>query len=422
MLSDDRWSFAAGPHGYRVRVRERTRGGNVYLYSYDEALGGNRKTSLGYPVRDCDGELIEDAVEAAKAAVGEASNALIAGANPHEREEEATTLGDLFDAFRREEVQGEMSERHRKGVLRELELLERFLGRGLEVENIGLREWNAVKRARASGEVDARGRRVPRKEDHREVDPRTVAKTLKVLRQACRFGERYRTRGEPLVDRDPTKGLELPREQDPNRPVCSDALLRKLLEAAPRVLMGHGKDRERSHLLELLVVAADTGARIGEVVRLRWSDWDPEEATHGTLRWRGKHQKNGRTRVTPVTARVRKTLETHRRRHPGVAEAHVFPAPESKGHVRVDVALRWWREAEAEAGVEHRKGMGFHALRRRWANRMKDRSPVDAAALGGWADVATMQQVYQRADLSGMERALLGDNDGREAAGGGGRT
>lgn len=445
MRGGDRWTFACGPYGYRVRVRERRRGGNVYLFSYDPDLGGNRKTSLGYPVRDADGDLIEHAVEKAKAAAAQASNALITGASPHDDDgEDPTTVGELFDAFRRDEVR-DMNDRHRRGVSRDLELLERFLGRDAEVAAIGRSEWNAVRRARGSGEIDARGRRVPestacpdcdagdpgdcprcdgtgRVDPRREVGPRTVAKTLKVLRQACRFGVDAR-----VLDRDPTRGLDLPRERDPRAPVCSDELLAKLLDAAPEVLAGRGKreDRDRSPLRELLIVAAHTGARIGEIVRLRWSDWRPDDdrSSHGTIRWRGEHQKNGRTRVTPVTRRVREALEAHRRRRPGVGEAWIFPAPDSDGHVSVGLALDWWRRAEDRAGVDHRKGMGFHALRRRWACRMKEASPVDAAALGGWKDVATMQRVYQRADLAGMERALLGggDDDGdREAAAGGG--
>lgn len=417
MSSDERWKWAVGPHGSRVRVRERRKGGNVYLYSYDPQLGGNRKTSLGFGVRDVEGDLDPEAVEEAKDAARELAARLLRGERP---DRSPTTLKELFTAFRREIVD-DMSGRHRKEVRRELELLERFLGADLAVEEIGLREWNGLRRARASGEIDARGHRVAKSDDRREVGPRTVAKTLKVLRQACRFGERYRTRsGNFLLERDPTKGLDLPSERDPNRPVCSDQLLSALLKAAPKVLMGHGKKKkERSYLMELLVLAADTGARIGEIVRLRWSDWNPEQAKYGTIRWRGEHQKNGRTRVTPVTRRVRETLETLRQRKPGVGEAWIFPAPESKGHLRVDVALGWWREAEGKAGIEHRTGMGFHALRRRWANRMKDRSPVDVAALGGWADVGTLQGVYQRSTLEDMERTLLGGDSVEEEAGGG---
>lgn len=411
-MSSDRWSFSAGPHGCTARVFERKRGGNVYLESWSPEKGRKVKTSQELRVRDAEGELMEEAVKEAEALAVEASNALIRGRNPHRS---PVSLKKLLKLFKREEV-ADMEGRHKEEVKRELELFERFLGAGFRVSQLGPREWNAIRRARASGEIDARGRQRGHPEyNGREVGPRTVAKTLKVLRQVCRFGARWRTRGgEFLLEADPTRGLELPREQDPNRPVCSDELLKTLLEAAPNVKMGHEKeeDRQRSYLRELLVLAAETGARIGSIVALRWSDWDPDAATFGTLRWRAEHDKGDRTRVTPVTVGVREALEAHRQRHPGVGEAWIFPAPESSGHLRVDVALRWWREAETEAEVPHEKGMGFHALRRRFANKLRDHSPVDVAALTGHQDVATLQEVYQRSDTEAQDRIL------REAFGG----
>lgn len=102
---------------------------------------------------------------------------------------------------------------------------------------------------------------------------------------------------------------------------------------------------------------------------------DPDESTHGTLTWRADHDKGGRTRTTPVPESVREALKTQRRRDPGVGEAPIFPAPNSDAHLRVDVALRWLRKVERKARPdgEHVKGFGWHALRRRWANKMKGR-------------------------------------------------
>lgn len=419
-MSGSKWSFACGPHGHRVRVRERKRGGNVYLCSYDPGFGGTKKTSLGFPVRDAEGKLIKDAVDEAKRAAVGASNKLIKGETPGT---DPTSLGELFDAFRREEAR-EMSGRHGRGVRRELELLERFLGRDLAVESISLGEWNAVKRARASGEIDSHGHRVLKQETRKERSPRTVAKTLKVLRQACRFGARWRRPdGSYLLDRDPTRGLDLPKTKDPNRPVCSDELLAGMLEAAPvvtRRVRGAGENREvRTCLRELLLVAAGTGARIGAILALRWSDWDPNAGTHGTLTWRAEHDKGGRTRTTPVPESVREALRAQRRRDPGVGEAPIFPAPNSDGHLRVDVALRWLGEAERKTRPdgEHVKGFGWHALRRRWANKMKGRPAVDVAHLGGWSGPHVMETVYQRATMEDMERALDAGDPGRAATG-----
>ena len=179
---------------------------------------------------------------------------------------------------------------------------------------------------------------------------------------------------------------------------------------------GNGKNEQvRTCLRELIIVAAGTGARIGALLQLRWSDWDPDSAKHGTLTWRGEHDKTGRTRVTPVPESVREALQEHRRRMPGVGEAPIFPAPGSEGPLRVDVALKWLQEAEKAARGHHVKGFGWHALRRRWANKMKDRSPVDVAHLGGWSGPHVMQQVYQRATVEDMEATLEAGDPGRAA-------
>lgn len=423
MSDGDRWSESVGPHGHTVRVEERTRGGSVYLVSWDAEAGVYRRTSLGFGVRDAEGKLLDDAVEKAKQAALEASNELIRGETPHER---ATTLGEAADLFRREEVV-DMSGRHEEEVRRDLELIETHLGRGFELSKLGPREWNAVRRDRASGRIDGRGNPVRAKADRRERSTRTVQKTLKTLRQLCRFAARWRRPdGSFLLDRDPTRGLDLPTPKDQRRPVCSDELLAGLLEVAPEVtrrVRGDGENEAaETPLRELILVAAGTGARIGSILALRWSDWHPDRGAHGTLTWRGEAQKNGRTRETPVPPSVREALEAQRRRRPGVGEAWIFPAPASDGALRVDVALDWLQEAERAARGEHRKGFGWHAFRRRWANKMKDRSLVDVAALGGWSGPHVMQQVYQRATVEDMERTLEAGDPGRTAAAAGGEA
>lgn len=418
MSSGGRWSVSVGPHGHAVRVEERRRGGNVYLVSWNGEKGRPEKTSLGFRVRDAEGKLIEEATERAKRAALEASNELIRGEAPHERK---TTLGEVLDLFRAEELV-EMTGRHEAEVRRDVALFETYFGRGFELGKLGPREWNALRRDRGSGRIDSRGEPVRDKDARRERSARTVQKTLKTLRQVCRFAARWRRPDGSflLPEGDPTRGLDLPTPRDQRRPGCSDELLAALLDEAPRVtrrVRGDGENREeRTCLRELILVAAGTGARIGSVLALRWSDWDPEAAAHGTLRWRGEHQKNGETRTTPVPPSVREAIEEQRRRRPGVGEAPIFPAPDSKGALRVDVALAWLHEAEAEIR-DHVKGWGWHAFRRRWANKMKDRSPVDVAHLGGWAGPHVMQTVYQRASVEDMERVLDAGDPGRAAAG-----
>lgn len=422
---DGRWSYTVGPHGAKVRVREHPKkGGNVYLFTWDSDLGGNRKESLGFKVRDAKGKLIPDSVEKAKQAAAKASNRIIEGEAPTEDEEQAsTTLGEVADLFRKEEI-ADMTGRHAKGTRRDVKLIETYFGRGFDLEQFSLRDWRSLWRDRASGRINSHGNRVERKKDRKERSPRTVQKTLKVLRHMCAFATKERRKdGSYLLDRDPTHRLKLPTPEDPARPGCSDELLARLLEEAPKVtrrVRSDGENRRvRTCLRELITVAAGTGHRIGAIVRLRWSDWNPDQGANGTLTWRGEHQKDGRTRTTSVPASVREALKAQRRRRPGVAEAYIFPAPSSDGHLRVDVAGKWLREAEAEIR-EHVKRWGWHAFRRRWANKMKDKSPVDTAHMGGWRGPHTMQTVYQRSNVEAMDRVYATAEDpGRVAVEGG---
>lgn len=353
------WSDKVGPHGARVTVGERTRGGNVYLRSWDPRLGGQRKRSLKFKVRDVDGKLIPEAVEKAKAAAADLSNNLIKGERPGEHDR-PLSLGELLDRFRRDVVDvggggaRPWSDRHKAAVIRALELWETYLGRSFPVARFGPREWSALRRARETGQVDARGRRVDDPKKRRTRNPWTAATDLKVLRAACRYGTKVRRRdGSFLLDVDPTRGLDLPKNSDPKRPVADDKMLEDLLKAAGDMQVRHGTGKpdetayRRAPLRELLILAGYTGRRIGAILGLRWSDWHPDNGQYGALTWRADTDKLGCESVVPVHPEVRAALEVWRRESPGIGDAPVFPAPNAAGEtIRVDVALRWLRAAK----------------------------------------------------------------------------
>lgn len=428
---DGRWTVSVGPHGATVRAREHPRkGGNVYLFAWDPEMGANRKESLRFKVRDAEGRLIDEAVAKAKANALELSNKLILGeAMPEEEEPEPdATVGRVFDLFREEEIVG-ISDSHEVELRRGLDAWETFLGRRFDLRTVGVREWQTFARQRASGEIDSRGNLVPVKQ-RRKVSPRSVAKDLKTLRQVCRFAERWRDGDRFLLDADPTRGLQLPSEPNPRRPVADDATLAMLLKVADRVQVGHDAYKKikkaRTPLREMLILAAYTGRRIGAIVALRWSDWSPNDATYGVLRWRADSDKLGREWKAPVHPKVREALETWRHINPGVGEAWIFPASESNGHVRVDQAGKWLRTAEELAeNHEHRKGFGWHAFRRMWATKRKHLSSKDVAYAGGWKDTATLERVYQQPDPETTEAVVLGGRDlrmGPDTGGGTDRT
>lgn len=231
-----------GPKGATVVVAERTRGGNVRTGARDPKISGTRWRSLGFRVRDAEGELIPEAAERAKAEAAKLSNLLIQGRALPARE---PTLRDLLARYRRDVIPG-MAGKHEAETKRHVELLHRMLGPKKAID-VGGSDWSWLSRSIMSGAVDAHGRPVPEGR-RRTVGARAAAKVLKTLRHVCRHALTVRRDGQPLIPFDPTQGLELPAPKDPSRPVCDDRtfsgtqVLQQLyqqadLEAMERVLL-----------------------------------------------------------------------------------------------------------------------------------------------------------------------------------------
>jgi integrase len=322
------------------------------------------------------------------------------------------TVAALFDLYTRAALPNQ-SEKHGTETVRVAEMWTRYLGADYEVRRLGPREWDLFIRLRASGELDSHGRLVRSAPKRALVGPRSVAKDLKVLRAACRRATIERTAtGAFVLDVDPTRGLTLPVERNPSRPVSTSARFDSLMAIADRVQtrVGWGKHArsEASPLRTLVRLAGDTGRRISAILALQWRDWRPDLGTYGKLRWRAEEDKVGKEWWAPVTPNVREELERLRREQPGVGAALLFPAPNNPAkHVSVQIATHWLRRAEALAGLELLPRGAWHPFRRQWATERKHLSPKDVAAVGGWVDTATLQKCYQIADEETMEAVLL---------------
>jgi integrase len=388
-----RWKFKAGPHGARVTVEERKLGGNVAIKAFDARLDGYRKRSLGFAVRNAEGKLQDDAVRRAKKAALELSNEILAGGHIAE----TVTLGGLFSLYRREGL-GTVKPQHRAAVERDLEGLERFLGSGLNVEYLGPREWNALARERAAGRIDGRGNLVT-EERRNSVGPRAVAHMLSTLRYACSFGTKYRTtNGGFLLQHDPTRGLKIPRENAPARPVSTTDEFNAMLAVAAQV---------HPYMVDLLTIAAETGRRIDAILHLQASDWKPEVGQFGALRWRAEHDKLNHESTVVVGEDVRDAITGILRDRPAVGATWLFPAQKADGPVDKTLTSRWWRKAEKLAGIEHVRGKGWHSLRRRWATLRKGHALQDVAAAGGWTSTQVLRDLYTQAEAGRVEAAVL---------------
>ena len=152
-----------------------------------------------------------------------------------------------------------------------------------------------------------------------------------------------------------------------------------------------------------LVLAHETGHRIGAIRKLRWSDIKFEDRT---ILWRAKHEKTGYEHRTPVTEEAITALEEARRHARGAGDAPVLPAPRDPSTcVSRTRASTWWQAAERRAGMEPKRGRGWHSLRRKFASDLIGLPLKVLCDLGGWKEARTVLRCYQhRIDRRSTQR------------------
>jgi len=303
-----------------------------------------------------------------------------------EAEAEPLTLDKLFEIYGEEvtPTKAEASQRSDRAVTR---MFLRFFGRGREPSTLSRRDWDRFIRARRAGKAGPSGK---------PVSDRTVEHDLKFLIAVLNWAARSKDeRGRLLLDRNPLKGLRMPTEKNPTRVVLSEEEYRALL----------GVSREvdwRFHVA--LVLAHETGHRIGAIRHLRWPDIDLEG---GVVRWRAEHEKTGYEHTTPVTAEALAVLEEARERSSGMEGSPVLPAPRNPAQCAGRSLVRyWWNRAQKLAGLEPKRGRGWHSLRRKFASDLMDQPLKVLCELGGWKTAKTVLQCYQRADEGQLRKAL----------------
>ena len=312
------------------------------------------------------------------------------GAQP---EAEPLTLEKLFDIYSEEvtPTKGERSQRY-DGVATKMFL--GFLGRDRKPETLSQRDWDRFIRDRRAGRIGPSAK---------PVSNRTIEYDLRFLLAVLNWASRSRDEeGRLLLDSNPLRGLKVPKEKNPTRVVLTqaeyEALLRVSWEMDWRFRVA-------------LVIAHETGHRIGAICQLRWSDVDVEA---GVIRWRAEHEKTGYEHRTPVTAEVLQVLEEARKRNPGIGDIPLLPAPKEPSKCVTRWLLRnWWRKAEALAGLEPKRGRGWHSLRRKFASDLMDQPLKILCELGGWKTARTVLQCYQKADQDQLRKALEDRRIGR---------
>ena len=303
-----------------------------------------------------------------------------------EAEPEPLTLETLFDIYGEEvtPTKCEQARRHDRAATR---MFLGCFGRNRDPATLSKRDWDRFIRERRAGKVGATGS---------PVSDRTIEYDLKFLIAVFNWAAKSRDeQGRLLLEANPLRGLKTPTEKNPVRVVLSEEEYQALLEVSRPVDW---------RFRVALVVAHETGHRIGAIRQLRWSDIDMEG---GVVRWRAEHEKSGYEHQTPVTAEALAALEEARKRNPGIGDAPVLPSPQDRSRcVSCSWTQRWWEKAVALAGLESKRGRGWHSLRRKFASDLMNQPLKVLCELGGWKTAKTVLQCYQRPDEAQLRTAL----------------
>lgn len=389
------WSYSAGERGRnRVRAYEDAARDSLFLEFSEEIPGTGRKRRARILAGTTDRSLAKSKADELAAAFAKATPVRV----------QAATLDELFDNYLRE-VTPRKSPSKQAHDQRCAMLFLRSFGRGRKASALNRRDWDRFIYDRRSGLLRPPGRVGKRAKSG--VGDRQIAYDLKflhaVLNWATRSGD---GQGGVLLDRNPLKGLPIPREENPRRPMISDEQYRALRAIASDV----GEAFELA-----LILAHATGHRIGAIRQLRWSDVDFE---HGRITWRAENDKIGLEHSPPLANEALVALGRARKRWQAIGDAYVFPSPGNPAEPCSRHLVRdWWRRAGKLAGINHRERLGWHSLRRKFVNDLKASTPlVDLARLGGWKSPNTVLHVYQQPDEVTMQRALA-EREERLAAG-----
>jgi integrase len=165
-----------------------------------------------------------------------------------------------------------------------------------------------------------------RGEEARGVSGKTYNDTLKLFRSCFRNLSR-----EAGIAENPFAGISTKDADTIHRHPFSEEELDAIIEAS--------KSDPQAH--DLIVTAACTAMRLGDVARLRWENVDLEENFIDV-----KTSKTGETATIPIFARLRSVLTARR----VCREGYVFPELEKQYSVAPDVLTRRVRKAMRAAG------------------------------------------------------------------------
>ncbi|MBI4502917.1 MAG: tyrosine-type recombinase/integrase [Gemmatimonadetes bacterium] len=415
------WSYSTGAYKERVRVYELAGGALVA-----DIREGGRRRRVRLPLRDRGAAIDWAREQAAQRAVGVASD--VSRPTPTV----AFVLSHYLHHWRSKRGRPVGPDDHRRA-----ELWTRVLGAHTDVRRLSSAVWQRFIEDRRAGAIDARGERVPlegqvigehpdgtvRRRPRRTVLARAVEADCEWLVGVLAWAVNWRDQGAYLLTENPARGLPIPRETQPRRPLATQDRFEALRAVSDQVQMEirwkGRRQRQRSYLRELLDLANGTGRRIGAICQLRSDDLRLDVKPHGAIRWPADTDKMGAAWFAPINAEVRRALDriAVERLTGAWAEADspfLFPSPQRPGKpVSKDLAAAWLEEAETLAKLDHLPRGGFHMFRRKWATDRKALPVTDVAAAGGWKTPSIVTDIYQQADAETLQRVVDNDREGR---------
>jgi integrase len=366
-----------GERGLRVYLFERQPDGPLYREVY---VGGKRvasKRCLGHRDREravANGYTLLAKLKAREEVLREGK----------------LTLGTLFDMYRVSPAHRAKKPKTRREDEGRLKRLVAFFGAEQNARSLSDSDVGQYREARVRGGCGASGE---------PVGARPVAADLVALRTMLNWATRQRNgHGESLLETNPLRGLKLPVEKNPKRPVETYERYLAVMEVAPEI------DWRLPCALHL---AESAGRRIGSITKLRRDDVDLDRLPHGWVRFRAEHDKTGHEQWVPLTEEGRQVLRKHLAELPE-GSTWLFPAERNISKpVDVSVISRRLRSAYARAGLEPPKGGLWHPWRRKWATERKRMPLKDVQAAGGWKDSQTLLTCYQQADEATIAHVVL---------------
>jgi integrase len=389
-----RFSYKAGEKGRnRVRAFQDAKSGRYYLEFYSSRFGepAPRRERVLIPSN-------EPTVAKRKADELAAELAKVAADRPQADE---ATLHSLFDNYLRE-TSGRWSDSKRAHDERAAEMFLRFFGARTKPKDLNRLHWDRFIAARRRGEIAPKHAK-----KGRTVGERVIAYDLTWLMTVLNWATVSGADGRHgvLLERNPLKGLPLPRNESPKRAVLTEEQYGKMLEASADIGLGFRL---------ALVLAHETGHRIGSIRLLRWSDLNLDGAR---VRWRAENDKRKFEHTTPLTDDAVKALRDARAAQKAVGEAWVFPAPGDASEPCSRHLMRdWWERAAAKAKLPQGERYGWHSLRRKFATELKETDLRNLCHLGGWKNHNTVLTCYMAPDEE-RQVAALAQRQQRRATG-----